>query len=214
MRGGVFACALAVFAAAAAEAEPPAQDRVEAGCRVRATAVDERGVASVHAHCEWDEAPAAVLAILRDPARLAAALDSLAECQALPGGRFEVHSLGWPLADRQVTLDWREQALPKGGARFSFGAAASQAPLEAGRVQIAIDEGYWEVGPRAGGGTRLDYHSRYQPGGNLSPEVVRHFQRAGVARALTDLRAAAEASTAISPDVAAPPPPLTAEPKP
>jgi hypothetical protein len=149
-------------------------------------------VARVEARCAWDVAPASVLAILRDPARLGAALDALGECRRLADGRIlQVHSVGWPIDDRQVTLDWREEPLENGGARFVYGRAARQEPLAAGRVAIAVDEGTWEVSASAGGGTALVYTSRYDAGGALEPFLVRRFQRDGIARSLVELREAA-----------------------
>jgi hypothetical protein len=195
--------------AVAAEPDEPAQDLVGGGCRVRTAAVDERGVATVEAHCDWDVAPASVLAILRDPARLGAALDTLAACRSLPDGRIlQVHTVGWPIDDRQVTLDWREQALAGGGTRFVYGRSERQEPLAEGRVEIALDEGFWEVRPRAEGGTALAYASRYDAGGMLEPFLVRRFQKEGIARSLAELRAAAESLGAFARDVAAEPPPI------
>jgi hypothetical protein len=193
MRGGVLAAALLV-GAGAATAEP--DELVGGGCRVRTVALAESGVAEVEARCAWDVPADAVLAILRDPERLGAALDALAESRRLADGRIlQVHTVGWPLADRQVTLDWREEPLDAGGARFVYGRSARQEPLGAGRVEIAVDEGLWEVSEQAGGGTALVYTSRYDAGGALEPFLVRRFQREGIARSLAELRAAASYST-------------------
>lgn len=186
MRRGVLACAVVWFLVAPATAEPT-------GCRMRTVAVDEHGVATIEAHCRWDVRPGWVAAILRDPARLGAALGTLSECRTVPGGRFEVHAVGWPLADRQVTLDWREQALPNGGTRFTYERAAQQEPLAPGRVQIALDEGWWEVRPSPSGGTALAYSSRYDAGAQLEPFVARPFLENGIATSLVELRAAAAA---------------------
>ena len=192
MRGGVFAFALVVCAGAAG-AEPG--QLVGGGCRVRTAEVDERGVATVEARCAWDVAPASVLAILRDPARLGAALDALGECRSLADGRvLQVHTVGWPIDDRQVTLDWREEPLDSGGARFVYGRSARQEPLVEGRVAIAVDEGSWEVSESAAGGTTLVYTSRYDAGGALESFLVRRFQREGIATSLAELRAAARSA--------------------
>ncbi len=189
MRGGVLAAAL-IVGAGAATAEP--DELVGGGCRVRTVALAESGVAEVEARCAWDVPADSVLAILRDPERLGAALHALAECRRLADGRIlQVHTVGWPLADRQVTLDWREEPLDAGGTRFVYGRSARQEPLAAGRVEIAIDEGLWEVSEQARGGTALVYTSRYDAGGALEPFLVRRFQREGIARSLAELRAAA-----------------------
>ena len=200
MRGGVLAGVVAVFFAV------PASCESEGGCLVRTLAVDADGIATVEAHCRWDVKPASLVAILRDPARLGAALSTLSECRAVPGRRVEVHSVGWPLADRQVTVDWREQALADGGTRFSYARSRRQEPLAEGRVQIEIDEGWWEVRGGASGGATLAYSSRYDAGANLQPFVARPFLDEGIARSLRELRGAAERLEASTPDVAAAPP--------
>ena len=190
----LIAIALATLFAAAAHSESKASDDhdiTRAGCRVRTTNVDARGIATVAADCHWQRTPDAVLGIMRDPPRLADALSSLGECKKFPGGRvLQVHSVGWPLDDRQITLDWRESALPDGGVRFDYKRAAKQEPLGEGRVQILKDEGFWEITADGKGGTNLSYTSRYDAGGNLKPWVVRRFQKDGIATSLEELLAA------------------------
>ena len=189
MRGLGLALCLAGGIGSAAAAEP-------ASCRVWIERVDAEGVASLRAECRWDVAAEHVGAIVRDPARLGAALSTLRECRALPDGRvLQVHGVGWPIQDRQVTLDWRTAALDGGGWRFEFARAARQEPLATGRVQIEVDEGWWEIRPGAQGGTRLAYAVRYDAGGSLEPWLVRRFQSEGVARSLDELRRAAEAGS-------------------
>jgi carbon monoxide dehydrogenase subunit G len=195
MRRGLFAFLLALAAASPALAEASDDADIErAGCRVRTSEIDAQGRARVEAHCEWSVAPDAVLALLRDPAAMEAALSTLAECRALGGGRvLQVHSMGWPLDDRQVVLDWRERALADGGVRFDYALSAQQEPLGEGRVQILADDGFWEIRGDGSGGTRLAYSSRYDAGGNLKPFVVRRFQKDGIASSLEELLAAARA---------------------
>ena len=167
------------------------QDLLRAGCRVHTASVDARGVATVAAECRWARAPAAMLEVLRNPEQLGAALSTLAECKRLPGGRvLQVHTVGWPLDDRQVTLDWRETALPDGTVRFAYQRAARQEPLGEGRVEIVEDDGLWEIRSDGAGGTRLSYTSRYDAGGSLKPWVVRRFQKDGIATSLAELLAA------------------------
>ena len=183
---------LALATADAAEARGEANAEIRrAGCRIYTKAVDPGGVATVAAECRWPLAHDAVLALLRSPQRLRDAITSLAECRKLPDGRVvQVHRVGWPLGDRQVTLDWRERRLPAGGVRFDYRRAQQQEPLGAGRVEIREDEGRWEIRPDGAGGTRLVYTSRYDAGGALRPFVVRRFQKHGIASSLEELRAA------------------------
>ncbi len=184
---------LALAAPLAAAGEAADAELSRAGCSVRSAAVDAQGISRVEAACSWqDVAPEAVLAVLRDPARLARALSTLAECRRLPDGRLlQVHTVGWPIDDRQITLDWKETALPGGGTRFDYRGSARQEPLSTGRVLIRVDEGSWEIRASASGGTRLLYTSRYDAGGNLKPWVVRAFQKSGIATSLAELRASA-----------------------
>jgi hypothetical protein len=191
------ACAVLVAAVpgAGGAAGPSAGEAgavARAGCLVRTTQVDARGVATVAAECRWPLTVDAVVATIRNPAKLADALSSLADCRRLPDGRvLQVHSPGWPLGDRQVTLDWHETELPGGGMRFEYQRAQRQEPLAAGRVAIGDHVGRWEILPDPHGGTRLSYTSHYDAGGSLKPWLVRRFQKDGVASSLAELRAAA-----------------------
>lgn len=162
-----------------------------AGCSVRTEQVDADGVATVAAECRWPLDPSAVLATLRSPEKLGAALSSLGECRRLPDGRvLQVHEIGWPLEDRQVTLEWRETPLDGGGVRIDVLPAERQEPLPAGRTAIRESAGRWEIRPDGPHATRIHYTSRYDAGGSLEPWLVRRFQRAGVASSLAELRAA------------------------
>jgi Polyketide cyclase / dehydrase and lipid transport len=184
--------AFVLSSSASAEQGSGAAGTIErAGCRVRTENIDERGVATVAAECHWAVATEAVLATLRNPGKLGEALSSLAECRRLPDGRvLQVHAVGWPLEDRQVTLEWREAALEGGGLRIHVQRAELQEPLVAGRSAILESEGRWEIHPDGAGGTRLSYQSRYDAGGNLKPWLVRRFQKDGVATSLEELRSA------------------------
>jgi hypothetical protein len=189
-----------------------AEDRQpEHGCLVRTDDVDARGVAEVSADCRWSIPPEHVVGIVRDQDAIDEVLSSLSESTLLPDGRvLQVHSTGWVAADRQVTLRFDTRRLPDDGLRSDFERAAEQKPLAPGRVQVALDRGWWEIHPDGRGGTHLRYTVRYDAGGNLKPWIVRRFQKAGVARSMEELRLAAEraaqqpaAASAVS---SAPPP--------
>ena len=116
------------------------------------------------------------------------------QSRALPDGRVvNVQTPGWPISDRQSTLEVAHEALPGGGLRDRYRAARLQEPLGPGRVQVRIDEGTWEIRQDGAGGTLLRYEMRYDPGGNLDPWIVRRFQTPGIARSLREIRSAAEA---------------------
>ncbi len=197
---------LVLQTAAFAEDQQP-----EHGCRVRTDDLDERGVAEVSADCRWSVPPEYVVAIVRDQDAIDEVLSSLSESTLLPDGRvFQVHSMGWVAADRQVTLRFQTRRLADDGLRADFERAAEQQPLTPGRVQITLDRGWWEIHPDGRGGTHLRYAVRYDAGGNLKPWIVRRFQKAGVALSMQELRLAAEraaqqppATSAVS---SAPPP--------
>jgi carbon monoxide dehydrogenase subunit G len=190
----LLALAAGVFSPALARSASTDDDAIleRAGCRVRTAEIDARGIATVAAECEWPLPADAVLGTLRKPEKLGEALSSLSECRRLADGRvLQVHSVGWPLEDRQVTLDWNETALADGGVRIDVRRATRQEPLARGRVAIASSEGRWEIHPAQNGGTRLTYRSRYDAGGNLKPWLVRRFQKNGIAASLEELRSAA-----------------------
>ena len=171
-----------------------AQDpRPEYGCRVRTDDVDARGVAEVSADCRWSIPPEQVVGIVRDQDAIDEVLSSLSESTLLPDGRvLQVHSLGWAAADRQVTLRFHTRRLADDGLRSNFECATEQQRLAAGRVQITVHRGWWEIHPDGRGGTHLRYSVRYDAGGKLRPWIVRRFQKAGVARSMEELRLAAE----------------------
>lgn len=192
------ACAIALARGAAAEATLDGGAVLERdGCRVRTEAIDARGVATVAAECRWAVATDAVVATLRDPAKLGDALSSLRACERLPDGRvLQVHQVGWPLDDRQVTLDWRETPIAGGGLRIEVAPSRRQEPLAAGREAILESRSHWEIRPDGRGGTVISYLSRYDAGGSLKPWLVRRFQKHGVAASLAELRAAAATPSA------------------
>jgi hypothetical protein len=161
------------------------------GCRVRTAAIDARGVATVAARCHWTLSTESVVDTLRDPARLREALSSLRSFERLPDGRvLQVHEVGWPLDDRQITLDWRETRLAGGGVRLEVSRSLRQEPLADGRQSIRESSSLWEIRPDGAGGTLVSYLSRYDAGGNLKPWLVRRFQKRGVAASLEELHGA------------------------
>jgi hypothetical protein len=163
------------------------------GCSVHLGASDARGIGDVTADCSWPLLPERVIAIVGDQDGIDEVLSTVSESTRLPDGRVvQVHTLGWAIADRQVTLRFRGWALPDGGHRIDFRRARAQQRLGAGRVQVALERGWWEIRPDGAGGTRLRYALRYDAGGNLPPWIVRSFQKAGVARSLAEVRRAAE----------------------
>lgn len=163
------------------------------GCVVHMGAKDANGIAEVTADCWWDILPERVIEIVRNQDDIDEVLSSVSESTVLPDGRVvQVHTMGWAVADRQVTLLFREYALLDGGYHIDFSRARDQQRLREGTVQIALDRGSWEIHPYGEDATHLRYKVRYDAGGNLQPWMVRKLQRARIAQALEELRRAAE----------------------
>ncbi len=183
----------AVIFSLAASAAAAEEGRSSGGCVVRRTTVDAEGIGTFHSECRWPIAHELVQRVFQNRELLASENSSLAESRELPDGRVvNVHSVGFPIADRQVTLESVSETLPDGGLRDRYWKSERQEPLAKGRVQVRIDEGVWEIRPDGAGGTLLTYEMRYDPGGNLEPWLVRRFQTAGIERSLAELRVGAE----------------------
>jgi hypothetical protein len=179
--------ALALLLAGPASAEPAH------GCTVARTRVDAAGIATFAAECRWPVAPRAVAEIVADPAQIAAASSSLASSTRLRDGRvLNVHSVGWPIDDRQSTLATQKTWLPDGGLVLTYTLAPEQEPLGDGRVQVRRDDGRWDIRADGEGGTRLRYEQTYDAGGSLPVSLVQRTVRSSIEESLAELRAAAE----------------------
>ena len=167
----------------------------EAGCTVERARVDAAGIATYTAQCRWPVAPGLVAEIVAEPKLIAAASSSLAESTRLGDGRvLNVHSVGWPIDDRQSTIVTEKTPLPDGGLVLTYTLAPEQAPLGAGRVQVLRDDGRWEIRGDGDGGTQLHYEQTYDAGGSLPVSLVQRTVRASIEESLAELRAAAEES--------------------
>ena len=199
--GVVGAFALA-GAASADEARVP-------GCSVKFVSVDARNVPTFRGECVWSVAPAWVSSVLTDPAKLEASSAMLKSSQRLPDGRIvNLQKTGWPFEDRQSTIVVQDESLPGGGVLRRYKLADAQAPLAEGAVQVAVDEGSWEVAQHPEG-VRVVLHMIYEPGGNLPTNLVRSMSPKFIARGLDELRLGAEKLARESrslPGVAAGPP--------
>jgi hypothetical protein len=200
--------ALISLAGLAAPSAALAEARV-AGCTVTLTGVDEHDVPSFRGECEWSIAPTWVTAVLTDPERLDRGSSLLEQSRRLPDGRIvNVQKTGWPFENRQSTVAVQDERLPNGGVRRSYRLAEEQAPLADGAVQVAVDEGRWEVSASSNG-TRVVLEMRYAPGGNLPARVVQSMSPKYIAKGLDELRVSAEKlarETPSMPSVASGPP--------
>ena len=197
---GIAALLLAVTAVGPMSGASPAfaGDATPAGaagdhCAVRSIGEDAHGVAEIAAACRWPIPHGRVEEILRDQGNIDDVLSSVSESTVLADGRvLQVHSMGFGIADRQVTLDFQIESLEERGVRLHFRRAPEQEHLREGRVEIRVDTGFWRVSADGRAGTQLDYSVRYDAGGRLEPWLVTRFMRFGVERALAEVRLAAE----------------------
>ena len=179
------------------------------GCTVRLVSVDARNVPTFRGECEWNVAPVWVTAVLTDPIRLNESSSMLEDSRRLADGRIvNLQKTGWPFEDRQSTVAVMDEPLPNGGVRRSYRLADEQAPVAEGTVQVAVDEGRWEIAASPNG-TRVVLEMTYEPGGNLPTRIVQSMSPKYIAKGLDELRVSAEKLAGESPGlpgVAAGPP--------
>jgi hypothetical protein len=164
------------------------------GCKISVARTDGAGITTYAAECRWPVAPRFVSAILGDPVRIAAVSSSLTESTRLADGRVvNVHSPGWPIGDRQSTLQIERTPLAGDGLQLVYALASAQAPLSRGRVQSRRDDGRWEIRGDERGGTLLRHETTYDAGGSLPVGLVQRTVRSTLEKSLAEIRAAAEA---------------------
>ncbi len=197
-----------VFAGIALGATPSAQaeEATVGACTVRLVNVDPNNVPTFRGECLFALAPAWVTAALTDARPSSSMLKS---SDRLPDGRVvNVQKTGWPFEDRQSTIVIDDEPLPDGGVRRRYRLAGQQAPLAEGTVQVAVDQGTWEVTAHPTG-TRVVLEMRYEPGGNLPTRIVQTMSPKYIAKGMDELRISAERlarEAASVPGVAAGPP--------
>lgn len=186
-----------------------ADDASLGGCVVKLASVDAQNVPTFRGECVWSVAPASVAAVLTDPQRLDAASELLIASERLADGRIvNVQKTRWPFEDRQSTIEVRDEPLPDGGLRRRYRLADTQATPREGAVQVAVDEGSYEI-VASEQGTHLVLVMRYEPGGNLPTRIVQSLSPKYIAQGLDELRAGAEQfarANPAPPSVAAGPP--------
>ncbi len=162
-------------------------------CNVTLARTDQ-GVGTFVSTCRWPIEPRFVTAIVGNSQRLAEVSTSLAESHKLSDGRVvNVHSPGWPIADRQSTLAIEKTPLADGGLLLAYRLADAQEPLGRGRVQARRDEGRWESRADGRGGTQIRYETRYDPGGDLPSSLVRRVEHSSIEETLGEILRAAHA---------------------
>jgi hypothetical protein len=189
--------------AAAEEARVP-------GCIVKLVSVDANNVPTFRGECVWSLAPAWVAMVLTDPVKLDRSSSMLKSSERLEDGRIvNLQKTGWPFEDRQSTIVVADAPLPGGGVLRRYRLADAQAPLAEGAVQVAVDEGSWEVAAHPSG-VRVVLEMVYEPGGSLPSSLVQSMSPKYIAKGLDELRVGAERlarESGAPPNVAAGPPP-------
>lgn len=192
MRRGAGRMLLAAWLASVAldTAAARADDTSAPGCTVKLASVDAKNVPTFRGECVWSVAPAWVAAVLTDPARGNSSM--LKASERLEDGRIvNVQKTGWPFEDRQSTIEVNDEPLQSGGVRRRYRLSNEQAPLAKGAVQVAVDEGSWEIAAHPSG-TRVVLEMTYEPGGNLPTRIVQSLSPKYIAKGLDELRADAE----------------------
>ncbi len=192
MRRGAGRAMLATWLASAAlgAAQARAEDASVPGCTVKLASVSPQNVPTFRGECVWKVAPTWVAAVLTDPARGNSSM--LKASERLEDGRIvNVQKTGWPFEDRQSTIEVDDEPLEGGGVRRRYRLADQQAPLVEGAVQVAVDQGTWEVAAHPSG-THVVLEMTYEPGGNLPTRIVQSMSPRYIAKGLDELRADAE----------------------
>jgi hypothetical protein len=175
---------LTVGSASAGERKVVAQ---RADCEITKGDRDDRGTDLIVATCDWEADLSGVQAVIRDaPSHVF--FSSVVVSRALADGRIvQIHRASG-ISDREVTLDFTETAVGEGGVRVGWTKSAKQEPIGDGRVEVVINEGYWEVHGAGEGKVKVIYSLRYDPGGRVPSWVVRAFQKNGIADIVEEMR--------------------------
>lgn len=152
--------------------------------------IEASGATAFRVVCDWDFAPAELIAVLSQPNSHAAIFSSLGSAETVShDGALEtvrqVH-LGRGASDREVVVDIRTTDVP-GGKRFAWTKAADQSGRSIDSVEPDLSDGFWEVTDR-GGRSHLVYEIRYNAGGKVPALLVRWFQASGIKGVIGDLR--------------------------
>ena len=175
---------LTVGSASAEERKVVAQ---RADCSITKGDRDDRCTDLIVATCHWNADLARVQTVIRDaPSHVF--FSSVVVSRALADGRIvQVHRASG-ISDREVTLDFSETAVGEGGVRVGWTKSEKQEPVGEGRVEVVINEGYWEVHAAGAGKVKVIYSLRYDPGGRVPSWVVRAFQKNGIADIVEEMR--------------------------
>lgn len=164
------------------------------GCEIALGPTAADGVTPIHATCWWPDVTVAKFnAVMSDWARHADVFGVVVKSEVRRSGSpalvYQLHrSKG--ISDREVLL-WMWHETVSGADRYAWKTATDQ-PLTVidGNVRVARSEGYWQAGPDARGGVRVEHHLEYGPGGSVPGFLVRWFQTSGMETNLDEVHAA------------------------
>ncbi|NCG18284.1 MAG: hypothetical protein GWP91_04630 [Rhodobacterales bacterium] len=187
--------------APAVAAAPPGYVVVKetAGCTLSKGPADPNGVAPMHASCHWPKVQLTRLQQMLAPAdgydELIFAIN-VCEIVRIEGDRTLVHQIqDIKGISARETLIWMHTETAGELTRYAWNTADDE-PLELvhGNVRAAQNDGYWEVSAHPEGGTRVDHHIAYSPGGSVPSWVVRWVSTGGLAQVMEEVRAKAAAT--------------------
>jgi len=179
--------ALGLLAAGPASADDRKVVGERADCVITKGDRDDRGTDLIVATCNWNADLARVQSVIRDaPSHVF--FSSVVVSRALADGRIvQIHRASG-ISDREVTLDFTETAVGEGGIRVGWTKSEKQEPIGDGRVEVVVNDGYWEAHAAGAGKVKVIYSLRYDPGGRVPSWVVRAFQKNGIADIVEEMR--------------------------
>lgn len=165
------------------------------GCAISARPEAHRDGAAMRAVCDWPDVDAARFGeLIRSYERFPEFVFpvALARVERREPDRTLVyqrqHVPG--IADREVLLWMSEQTLPDGSSRVMWTTANDQ-PLSAapGTIRTPKNNGFWEVAPKASGGSRVIHQIEMDAGGSIPRWLVSLVRNSGFTRLMQQVRA-------------------------
>ena len=174
---------LAVLISASLLAAPAAAEELtklgeKHGCVIYKGAMGETGIAGVVAKCTWDVPADKVVKAVSNVDMHDDWLSAVQSCKSLGDDRWlQVHQASG-ISDRQIVLKFSNETRADGGFRTSWTRSDPQEALVDGRIEAAVDDGYWDVTPN-GTGSTVEYGLLYGPAGKVPKWIVNGFQKGG-----------------------------------
>jgi len=154
----------------------------------------------MHASCVWpDVDPDQLHILLADPTRYGELVYAIQSSVIVrrEGGRTLVHQVQTAkgIAPREVMV-WMSTERVDDATKYSWATAIDEPLIVAkGSVRSPRNEGYWLVGPAVGGGTQVDHHVAYNPGGSVPGWLVRWASVGGLSEVMAQVHATARSQS-------------------